>query len=183
MGKCPDVFTDCRGEVLRFDKVNVLPAGECQDITEGVHTPPALGGEIDLIRGVVHLCLDARTGFEADNGFSPRRSQLLQIVSHGGVGAFESEAAQFLMEPDHGDIGVTREKGGDVVLKRVEHTLGLPFLDGKSTGAGLFVRVNNPVNARAADAQSLGDPAAGGLSVPHLDDLIPSGFLHRRLTP
>ena len=127
--------------------------------------------------------LDAGAGFEADHRRSHRRPQLLQIVPHGGVGSFKSEAAQFLMEPDHGDIGVARQKRGDVVLKRIEHTRGFLFLNGRSTRAGFLVRVNNPVDALAANAERLGNPAVGRFSVPHPDDLIAYGFVHRLHTP
>ena len=90
----------------------------------------------------------------------------------------ESEPAQFLMHADDSNIGIPRQKGDDAVVKRLEYALALPFLDGQCARPGLLVRVNHAIHSLAADAESLGDPAAGSLLIPHADDLIAGGFLH-----
>jgi hypothetical protein len=52
-----DMLADGGGEVLRLDEVEVLPPRVTQHVAEGVHATAAFVGEIQIIRGVIHLSL------------------------------------------------------------------------------------------------------------------------------
>ena len=67
-----DVLADGRGEVLRLDEVEVLPPRVAQHVAEGVHAAAAFVAEIEIIRGVIHLCLMPRGGLEPPHGLDDR---------------------------------------------------------------------------------------------------------------
>jgi len=96
--KSADMFADGGGEVLRLYEPYILAARVSQDITEGVNTPPALGGEIDLVGRVVHLGLQPWGCFKAlDRGFGQMRPECAQPLGHNRIAALETQAAQFLV--------------------------------------------------------------------------------------
>src|SRR2546425_11173067 len=106
-----------RGEVLTFDKVHVLAAGISEDIAEGVDTPFSLGSKIDVVGGIIHLRLDAGSGFKTANQFPRVAAQLAQMIADNGVGAFKSKPAQFFSHPNGGDLGIAFQKLNDIVLE------------------------------------------------------------------
>src|SRR5215469_10890660 len=62
-----DVLANRCSEILTLDKMHILAAGESQDIAEGMHTPLPFGREIDVISGIIHLSLNARSCFKTAN--------------------------------------------------------------------------------------------------------------------
>src|SRR6266702_6511559 len=101
-----DMLPNCRREVLTFDKVHELAPGISEDIAEGVDAPLSLGGEVDVVRGIIHLPLNAGSGFKAVNQLPRVAAPRAQMVSDNGVSAFKSEPAQFFQHPDGGEIGI-----------------------------------------------------------------------------
>src|SRR5207302_9487343 len=110
-----DVLANRRGEVLTFDKVHVLAAGISENVTERMDAPLALGGEIDVVRGIVHLPLKSGRRFESANQGSRAAAQLAQLVADDRVGAGESEPTELFQHPDRGDLGIAFQKLNDVV--------------------------------------------------------------------
>ena len=148
-----------------------------------MHAAPAFSGEVDIVRRVVHLRLHAGTRFEAADRFGLWRPERSEVIAHGGVGSLESERGQFLMQPDGRDIRIARQKRCDPVLKRIEHAFRLSFAAWQRAGSGLLVFINNAIDAFTADAERLRYTAVRGFAVPHPDDLIAHGFVHRLHTP
>ena|SRR5205809_2553227 len=70
MRESRNVLANRRGEVLTLDKMNVLTAGVSEDVAESVHASLALCSEIDVVSGIIHLRLSARSGFKAANQFA-----------------------------------------------------------------------------------------------------------------
>ena len=60
-----DVLAHRRGEILRLDEVEILPARVAEHVAEGVNAATARVGEIQIIRGIIHLGLFTGSGFEA----------------------------------------------------------------------------------------------------------------------
>ena len=81
----PDVLADGRGEVLGLDEVEVLPPRVAQHVAEGVHAAAAFVGEIEVVGGIIHLCLlpgavsNRRTGATTGRGRN-RRTRSERIV-------------------------------------------------------------------------------------------------------
>src|SRR5262249_45452269 len=62
-----NVLANRHGEVLTLDKMQILAARVSQDIAKCVDTALALGSEIDLVGGIIHLGLNTSSGFKAAN--------------------------------------------------------------------------------------------------------------------
>ena len=60
MGEGAHVLAQGGREVLGLDEPQVLAARVAQDVAEQSDAPPALGGEVDVVDGVIHLGLGAR---------------------------------------------------------------------------------------------------------------------------
>ena len=73
-----DVLAHGGGEVLGLDEVEILPPRVAQHVAEGVHAAAALVAEVQIIGGIIHLCLDPgavsnrRTGATTGRGRSRR---------------------------------------------------------------------------------------------------------------
>src|SRR5438034_10732136 len=70
--KGADMLANGRREVLLFHEAHELTSRIPEDITESVDPAAPFGGEVDIVGGIVHLCLDARARFETLYGLSQR---------------------------------------------------------------------------------------------------------------
>ena len=68
MSEGADVLAQGGRQILGLDESQILAARVAQDVTEQQDAAAALGGEVDVMDGIVHLGLDARRRLEADHG-------------------------------------------------------------------------------------------------------------------
>ena len=119
--KGADVLADGRGEILTLDEVEVLPARVTQYVAEGVHPAASFVGEIEIVGGVIHLCLYSRAGLEPLHRCDDRtRPQRPHPLAEDCVAPLVTEPAQFLEDSLGRDVGIARQQVGDRRLVGVQ---------------------------------------------------------------
>ena len=90
--KRPHVLANRRREVLRLDEPQILTSRIAQQITEQVHPPASLAGEVDRVGRVIHLGLLPRSGLETLHEFARRApAEPPQLTLHRAIAAGEAE--------------------------------------------------------------------------------------------
>ena len=175
------VFSDGRGKVLCLYKPQVLPPRVTQNVAERVHPPPPFGGENDVVRRVIHLCLHSWSCLETlDRQFGQVRTKHAQPVPHDGVVTFEPQPAQFLMQANRRQVRVA-----------FQHLCHLTFVWVQQTGPpnALLFRLSRPLlpvirqhprHAPATHPQLARDAALRAAAIMQSDDLVAGGLLHAR---
>ena len=108
---------------LRRDEVEIRTTPITEEIAEHVDAAAAFVGEIEIIRGIIHLRLLTRGGLEPLHGRDRRaRAQLPHPLGEDGVTARVAESAQFLVDALRGDVGIARQQVGDRCVIGVELT-------------------------------------------------------------
>ena len=68
MSEGTHVLAEGGRQILAVDESQILAARVAQDVTEQRDATAALGGEVDVMDGIVHLGLDARRRLKSDHG-------------------------------------------------------------------------------------------------------------------
>src|SRR6266480_2484390 len=178
----PDVFPDGGGKVLCLDEAHILASGIGQDVAEGMHAASSLGGEGDVVRGIIHLRLHSGSGFESLHRRLVRsRPERPQAVAHDGVAAGKSLIAQLLMEPHGGQVGVAFEQLCHGLLERIQQAGPPRWLRLRHTRSVIFMICQYLSDRLSVDTQHPGDAATGSAPIEQPDDLV-ARFLGRGLS-
>src|SRR6516165_7147977 len=173
------VFTYGDGEILRFDKAQVLAARVTQDITEGMHPPPPFGGENDLVSRKIHLRLCSRTGFEPLHRRLRRAgANGAQVFFHDAVTAFEPQPLKLLMQADCSQVWVTVEQLRDAVGIWVQYAGAARTRFFSVPIPELLLLLQHAVDAFAVDSQLTRDGSLRCAGVAQTNYLIAGRFIH-----
>ena len=180
------VLADCGGEVLTFGEAQVLPPRIRQDITEEIDPPAAFLREVQVVLGIVHLCLHPRRRFKAfDQGPFRLRTQPGHSFFENGVAALKAAGSQFLQHADGGDARIATKQLTHHVFVVVQQALALLLGLGKRRSrrlavAGSMMACQRPPHPLAADLQIAGDAPCRLAFAVTLHDLVRQFLIHGR---
>src|SRR5256884_9353604 len=176
----PDMFPDGGSKVLRLDEAHILAPGIGQDVAEGLHAAGSLGGEGDVVGGIIHLRLHSGSGFESLHGRLVRsRPERPQAVAHDGVATGKPLMAQLLMESHDCQVGIAFQQLRHGLLERIQPTGPSRALLLRHTRAAIFMICQYLGHRLAVDSQHPSDAPPRSAPVGQPDDLVTRFFVHR----
>jgi hypothetical protein len=181
MGEGARVLAQGGRQILGLDESQILAARVAQDVAEQRDAAAALGGEVDVMDGVVHLGLGSRRRLEADHG-SRRRpgTQFGEPLADHGIAAGESPLPQFLEQPHGSQFGIASQQFLDDRLVRVEPPRPPPQTRSVGIAGSLGVDLGHDLaDGVPRQSQVAGDLPDRGAGRPPADDLIALLFVHR----